>query len=186
MEASELLQWLSQQTNSPVLTVDDIKISRQICFFLLQLTGKPQMASKIALGKTQYERSANFNLAKTLFGSELNLPFDYNIADLVAGRPQEIFRLLSQLRSLAVEEGSTETNDTQLDDLLDDLQDDLVNKMREAKEYREELDLVAQERDFYMDKLARVIEATRSFDPRDAEPILHIAKTPPVDFFPPK
>lgn len=182
----DLLQWFSQRTGSQITSTDDIKISRQICYFLIQLSGKPQLADKVTLGKTQYERSANFQLAKTWFGSELNLPFDYSIAKLVEGNSEEILRLLDQLRSLVYEDNIEENEVTSLDDLLDDLQDDLVNKMRAAKEYRDELDNIAHERDFYMDKLARIIEATQSFDPREAEPVLHIAKTTPADFFPPK
>lgn len=184
METQELLQWLGTQTDSQITSPDDIKISRQVCFFLIQLTGKPQIAAKVSLGKTPFERSANFQLAKTLFGSELNLPFTYSIAKLVEGETQEITELLKQLKSLT-NDGNMEL-ESSLDSLLDDLQDDLVNRMREAKAYREQLDLIAEERNFYMDKLQRIVKATRSFDPVDAESILHIVQTPPTDFLPPK
>lgn len=184
MSEESLLQWLNKRTSASITSADDIKISRQICYFLINLTGKPQLAPKIAIGKTPFERSSNFQIVKTLFGSELDLPFNHSIAKLVEGDKEEILGLLSELQSLE-EPNDDDDEDIPLDSLLDALQDDLVNKMRECVAFRDEMDRVSVERDFYCDKLRRILRESAKYNPDDADTVLKIVKTPPVDFLPP-
>ena len=182
MSEKALLQWLSKRTNSSIKSVDDIKLSRQVCYFLINLTGKPQLAPKVAIGKTPFERSSNFQIAKTLFGSELDLPFDYSIAKLVEGNQEEVVALLTELQSL--EDGNEDDEDIPLNDLLDTLQDDLVNKMRECMAFREEMDKAARERDFLCDKLQRILTLSKNYKESEVQTVLEIIKTSPADFLP--
>lgn len=185
MSEEALLQWLNKRTSASITSTDDIKISRQICYFLINLTGKPQLAPKIAIGKTPFERSSNFQIVKTLFGSELDLPFNHSIAKLVEGDREEIISLLTELQSLE-EPNDEDDDDVPLDSLLDALHDDLTNKMRECVAFREEMDRVCVERDFFCDKLRRILREAAKYKPEDAETVLTIVETPPVDFLPPK
>jgi hypothetical protein len=182
MTEEDLFRWFNKKSNDQLTSFEDHRLSRNICYYLITLTGDTQIAPKVQLGKTHFERSTNFQIAKSLFG-QMNRGFDYNIAMLVDGNHDEIMRLVRELATLDTDE---KDEDIPLDNLLDALQDDLVNKLREARAFREEMDAVAEERDFYFQKLVKASVAAKKY-PRDVVcHVLEILELAPPEFLAPQ
>jgi hypothetical protein len=179
-DSSSLLEWLNTHASSPVFSLSDPKLSREICYFLVNLAGKPELAQKIEIGKTSFERTSNFQLAKSLLGI-LNCPFPFTLAKLVEGDPTEIAKLLQTVSAL---DQSSIDADASLEELFGALRQDLTRKMDEAIEFREKMDEFARARDFYFDKLRRILEAANRYPPDDVKPVRRCLLVATDDFMP--
>lgn len=183
MNEKELVNWLGNKINKPIKTLDEVKNGRDICYYLILLTGQSGYAKQVTKGSNPSQRATNFKLAKSLYGSELNLPFPFVIGKLADGDEEELIRLLENLTTLQ-DENEEQIDDMPLDELLDYLQDDLTHKLSECKEYRNKLDYLAKERDFYLNKLIRASDATKKHPKEDVETLLNVLTLPHVDFLP--
>jgi hypothetical protein len=177
-EAEQLLSWLNSRTNCELSALNDQRISRQICYYLVGVAGKPEVAQKITIGKNPFERSTNFQIAKSLMGL-MDCPFTFNLAKLVDGDSAEMVALL---RALSALDGRADDCDLSLDELLEALNDDLTAKLAELLEFQGEMDTIARERDFYFDKLKRILEAAGTFPPATVEHVTNIIEVSPKDF----
>jgi hypothetical protein len=173
-----LLSWLNAHANSPVSSLSDPKVSREICYFLVNLTGKPELAQRIEIGKTPFERSSNFQLVKSLLGV-LDCPFPFALAKLVDGDTGEVARLL---QTVAGFDHTSVDADASIDELLETLHQDLLKKMEEAVEFQEQMDEFARERDFYFDKLRRILDAAQAYPPDDVKEVQRLLLAAPGDF----
>jgi hypothetical protein len=178
-EDGRLLEWLNTRANSPVSSLADPKVSREICYFLVNLAGKPELAAKIEIGKTPFERSANFQLAKSLLGI-LDRPFPFALARLVECDPAEVGALLQGIADLDPPSGDGDF--FSLDDLMDILQDSLMQKLGDAEAFQTELDAIARERDFYYDKLRRMWHATTAYPPELVASLQKCLQNKPTDW----
>ena len=176
---TELIDWLNSQVDGYDIkanSLQDLADGQEICLFLT-LLANPESTSKISKGNTQYDFSKNFRLAKTLFGL-LGKEFDFEIQKLTQGDEDELLNLLSTLPSL------TESEEMTLDDLIIRLENDLSQKLQEMKEFRQQMDKVAAERDFYFDKLLRIEKASHSdsYKASSASAVWEYLEVSPLDF----
>lgn len=184
MEEQQLVDWLNKKGNGKLKAIEDAKTGREICFFLVLLTGKPDYHKRIGIGKTTSECSANFQLAKLMFFHELNRPFNYTIAKLVDGNREELIRLLKELQSLDVQ--SVDDVDIPIDHFITELETDLENQWKNCIEFRDNLDKISKERDFYFNKLQTILELTRNYKKEDVETVFQIITAYPNDLLPSK
>jgi hypothetical protein len=101
---------------------------------------------------------------------------------LVGGDRDEIANLLQTLSNL--DHNGSDDDELSLDHLLDALQEDLLDKLRASRDFSDEMDIVARERDFYFDKLRRISEAALSYPPESVSLVTRIVDLTPKDFQP--
>jgi hypothetical protein len=181
----ELLAWLNAKTESNLDSIEDDRLSRTICFYLVNLTGQAELAAKIKTGKKQVDKSSNYQLAKSLLGC-LDCAFPCKIVNLVEGSREAIVSLLQTLVDLdrAGNDDDDDNGEFSLDNLLDALQEDLVGKLRDARDFRDQMDALARERDFYFDKLHRIALAANAYPPETVGAIKKLISSAPNDFLP--
>ncbi|KAH0789344.1 hypothetical protein GPJ56_006745 [Histomonas meleagridis] len=182
MEEEKLVEWLNNKVNGNLRTIEEASSGREICYYLILITGKAAEAANVTRGRVPFEKSTNFQLAKQIYGSELNLPFDFNMGKLVSGDKGELSRIISSLISLDPEK--CEDQEMSIDDLLDNLEKILNYKLKELKQFRSELDSVSEERNFYFDKLTRIEALTKQYPPNDVHSVTQLLELPPEDFKP--
>ena len=193
MNDNELIQWLNSATGAQLSTLKEASSGMEICLALTDLANDRKAKKWIKNGKTVEERKSNFQLASTMF-EHLGLAFTYDISKLSKGDRVEIRNLLQEIVSLTNEEGegqnqsdgSGEEEEYDIDNLLSNLEDDLDQKLESAKELSQQLDEIAEERNFYFDKLLRIEKACSNYMPADADSILKILSLTSADFSPPK
>jgi hypothetical protein len=184
MSADGLVQWLREKTGLKIDSLGDPHLSGAVCFYLVNLTGQSDLAAKIRPGDKPIDISGNYQLAKALLGT-MNCPFPSSVGKLVDGNEEELATLLQTLASLP--QGDNEDNDDDepsLDNFLDALQGDLLAKLRASREFRDEMDAVAQERDFYFDKLRRITEVAQAYPPDSVAVVTRVIRLPAKDFEP--
>lgn len=167
MKDSDLIAWLNESTGGQLQSFKDASTGREICFVLADLAEDRKSKKMVTFGKTVEEKEANFEIASHIF-DHLGLTFSYDINMLVQGDKNEIKNLIQEIVSLS----NDAEND--IDDLLQTLENDLKEKLEEAQQQTKQLDEIAQERDFYFDKLRRIEEAARRYPPDVNDSILKI------------
>ena len=194
MNDNELIQWLNNATGAQLSTLKEASSGMEICLALTDLANDRKAKKWIKNGKTVEERKSNFQLAANMF-EHLGLAFTYDVNKLSKGDRVEIRNLLQEIVGLTNEEGepqnqsddgAEEEDEYDIDNLLSNLEDDLDQKLESAKELSQQLDEIAEERNFYFDKLLRIEKACSNYMPADADSILKILSLTSADFSPPK
>ena len=193
MNDSDLIQWLNNTTGSQISTIKEASSGMEICLALTDLANDRKAKKWIKNGKTLDERKNNFQLASSMF-EQLGIAFNYDINKLAKGDRAEIRTLLQEIVSLTNEEDENQNeshedaddNGIDIDGLIASLEEDLDQKLEAAKELSQQLDEVAEERNFYFDKLLKIEKACASYMPADADSILQILALSSGDFPPPK
>jgi len=182
-EAEELLAWLNQKVDTQVTSLTDQKISRSICYYLVNLAGSPAIAEKCTMGKNPFERATNFQYVKSLMGM-LDCPFPFNLEKLKNCDANEVLALLRAVAAIGAKPEASDgmSDDDALDALMGELEEDLARKLEAAEEFQRQMDLVARERDFYFDKLRRILDATRTQQPGAVVHVVRVIEVPPADF----
>ena len=185
MNEDELVSWLNAKGNGKLKTIEDARSGREICYYLVILTGKPKYHKQVGPGKTTSECSANFQLAKLIFYTELNRSFDYSIAKLVEGDKKDLLRLVSELQSLENIQLSGDI-DIPIDNIINELERDLENQWHNCIDFRENLDRIAKERDFYFNKLQTILDLSSQYPKEEIETVYQIISAYPNDLLPSK
>lgn len=189
MNDDELVQWLNDATGSQITTLKDASSGMEICLALSDLADDKKAKKKITNGKTLEEKKNNFQVAANIF-ERLGISFNYDITKLAKGDRTELRSLLQEIISLTTsgeEQGEEDVEEeVDIDGLISILENDLAEKLESANSLSQELDDVAEERDFLFEKLRKIEKECDEYQPADSEAIRKIIALTSADFYPAK
>jgi len=188
MNENDLVSWLNSRSSSSISTIREAQSGIEVCSFLILITGSPQFEKKITNGRTKEEKARNFEIAKEIFGS-IGLSFDFSIPKLINGDKNELISLIKCIQSLEDEEQPMSDHEEEgdyldIDLLIADLEENLNQKLEDSKHFAKEIEELASEREFYLDKLLRVEKIAEKHPPSDSEAVIKILKLTSGDFQP--
>lgn len=153
-----LLRWLNSKTGGVLRSIVEARTGREIALATILIADQPSYEDSITKGITERDRRDNFNLVQMIL-STLNVPFEYDIDSLANEDQIQLFGLVEDLYAL----------DTDL--MLDKLETDLKTRLKELINFKEKMKQVAEERDFYFEKLLEVERESHKYPDDDIGPI---------------
>ena len=176
----KLVNWLNNQVNGHAKSMKDEASGYDICKFLIEVTESKGKIKRVMAGSTEEERRNNFGLVQEVY-SDMAWDFTYDMEKLVEGDRHELRHLIQDLAAIVSEaDAESEISRYQghgtfnLEKLMNDLENDLQEKYEEIKRTMAEIEDVAEERNFYFDKLLRSEKVCDMYPPNDAEAIINV------------
>lgn len=176
----EYIVWLNGQVDGHATSMKDEANGYDICKFLIEITESKGKMKRVMSGDTEQERRNNFKLVHEIY-NEMSWDFTYDMEKLIDGDRHELRHLIQDLAAIVNEaDAESEMNKYQehgtfnLDRLMEDLEADLRRKYEEIRQVMIEVEEVAEERNFYLDKLLKSEKVCDGYSHKDAEPIINV------------
>lgn len=185
MNPSDLLNWLQDLTQSEFSSIEDTKTGKEILLAMITISKNSDMITQIKNGSTQLEKSSNFQNVRKIFQQfEINFPF--SIKKLCSGDTEELTLLLQEMYNYYNEHNRDDANvhysDSDIDTILDKAEEELKEKYEEMLEFSKNIEDYAVARNFYLEKLLAIEEASKQYHPGDVSSITKILTVVPSDF----
>ncbi|EAX98917.1 hypothetical protein TVAG_242820 [Trichomonas vaginalis G3] len=196
MDIGTALKWLNDETGSNFKTLSESRSGKEIADLLIRSTNLNEHISEIKIGQTQLDRTFNFQTIRKIM-REVGVSFPYDIRKITEGDENEILQLLNAIRKIVDQQSGIQEEVLEYDieeedkdefenveSLFDDVEKELQNRILQQNTMKQEIELHAQERDFYLSKLMQIEKLTKKYPIEEVGTVVAVLENPNTDLAP--
>ena len=184
----ESLNWINDQTGANFLSLKEARSGKELIDALVKITGLEQYVSSIRAGTTQQERAFNFQTIRKIF-QDVGESFPFTIKTLAEGNEEELDKLIQIMMNIESKMNASKENENAIDPdelnvIFDQAEKEIQNRVLQQKRLMEEIEDIALERDFYLQKLMTIEGMSKQYNQNEVETIIDILVDDSPDFRP--
>ena len=182
----ESLNWINDRTGANFLSLSEARSGKELIDALVKITGLDQYVSNIRAGTTQQERACNFQTIRKIL-QEVNEGFPFTIKSLAEGNEQELDKLIHVIMNIEEKYNESKLSENAIDDdelntIFEQAEGEIQSRVIQQKKLWEEIEDLALERDFYLQKLMTIEELTKQYNQIDVGTIVKALHGDSPDF----